>query len=45
MIFFVFFRARKNERLDAEKEKKAKEIEDAKWRDDDKQLQKKQVNF
>jgi len=36
-------RARKEEKSNAEKEKKAREIEDAKWKDDDKQLQKKQA--
>ena len=34
-------RARKEEKASAEKERKNKEIEDAKWRDDDKNLQKK----
>ena len=39
----LFQRARKEEKSNAEKERKAREIEDAKWKDDDKQLQKKQV--
>ena len=40
---FEFIRARKNEKETAEKERKAREIEDAKWKDDDKQLAKKQA--
>lgn len=36
-----FSRARKEEKSSAEKERKNKEIEDAKWRDDDKNLAKK----
>jgi len=36
-------KARKNEKETAEKERKAREIEDAKWKDDDKQLAKKQA--
>jgi len=36
-------KARKNEKADAEKAKKEKEIEDAKWKDDDKSLAKKQA--
>ena len=38
-----YFRARKEEKNNSEKEKKAKEVDDAKWKDDDKHLQKKQV--
>jgi len=36
-------KARKNEKADAEKAKKEKEIEDAKWQDDNKSLAKKQA--
>ena len=42
-LHFIYFRARKEEKNTSEKERKAKEIEDAKWKDDDKHLQKKQV--
>ena len=39
----VAAKQRKDEKAQAEKAKKEKEIEDAYWRDDDKQLAKKQV--
>ena len=37
-------KAKKSEKAEAEKLKKDKEIEDAKWADDDKSAKKKQVN-
>ena len=41
----VFSRARKEEKANAEKEKKQKAIDDALWQDDNKKLQKKQVSI
>ena len=40
----VAAKAKKSEKAEAEKLKKDKEIEDAKWADDDKSAKKKQVN-
>ena len=44
-IVVVFSRARKEEKANAEKEKKQKAIDDALWQDDNKKLQKKQVSI
>ena len=40
----VAAKAKKSEKAEAEKLKKDREIEDAKWADDDKSAKKKQVN-